>query len=91
MMKLLFFDMNTIRTKEALHEAFQKKLELPAYYGKNLDAFYDVLSEGAINAMLVFENCECADGEMSEYLDRLKEIGKRLEREGLPLSFKFFR
>jgi len=91
MMKLLFFDMNTIRTKEALHEALKEKLELPAYYGKNLDAFYDVLSEGAINAMLVFENCDCADDEMKAYLERVREIGERLSSSGLPVEFRFFR
>ena len=91
MMKLLFFDMNTIRSREVLHDAFQEKLELPEYYGRNLDALYDLLSEGAVHAMLVFENCDCADEEMKAYLEKLREIGGRLAAGSLPVEFKFFR
>ena len=32
-------------SREALHDQLQEKLNLPAYYGRNLDALYDVLSE----------------------------------------------
>ena len=33
-----------IKTKEELHTALAKGLNFPKYYGKNLDALYDVLS-----------------------------------------------
>ncbi|MDO4680509.1 MAG: barstar family protein [Aerococcus sp.] len=33
-----------IHTKRELHEALVAVLSLPAYYGKNLDALYDVLT-----------------------------------------------
>ena len=90
MMKLLFFDMNTIRDREALHDALHAKLELPACYGRNLDALYDLLSEGSVSAMLVFENCSRADEGMNEYLEKLREIGERLSREGQPAELRIF-
>lgn len=32
-------------SREALHDLLQNELNLPGYYGRNLDALYDVLSE----------------------------------------------
>lgn len=32
-------------SREALHDLLAEKLELPGYYGRNLDALYDLLSE----------------------------------------------
>lgn len=32
-------------SREAVHDLLTEKLQLPAYYGRNLDALYDVLSE----------------------------------------------
>ena len=33
-----------IRTRDELHDVFIRKLDLPAYYGRNLDALWDMLS-----------------------------------------------
>lgn len=32
-------------SREAVHDLLLEKLELPDYYGRNLDALYDLLSE----------------------------------------------
>lgn len=34
------------QSRQELHEYLAEKLGLPAYYGKNLDALYDLLTEG---------------------------------------------
>lgn len=31
--------------REAMHTHLQKQLELPSYYGRNLDALFDLLTE----------------------------------------------
>ena len=36
---------NEIHSKEQLHEKLMQLLPLPAYYGKNLDALHDCLTE----------------------------------------------
>lgn len=33
------------KTRQELHENFQKQGEFPAYYGNNLDALYDCLTQ----------------------------------------------
>lgn len=43
-MVAVILDGQKIADKEQLHELFRKQLELPDYYGENLDALYDVLS-----------------------------------------------
>lgn len=34
----------SLKTKEILHQTLKDKLELPEYYGKNLDALWDCLT-----------------------------------------------
>ncbi len=41
------------------HEYMKKELELPDYYGKNLDALYDCLTE--MNKSIVIKNSELVD------------------------------
>ena len=38
-------DGGTIDSREALHRVLQEQLSLPAWYGKNLDALYDCLTD----------------------------------------------
>lgn len=44
-MKKLKIDFNCITDKNSVHECIKAGLELPDYYGKNLDALHDCLSE----------------------------------------------
>ena len=38
-------DCSAIRTKEDLHRLFREALSFPEWYGNNLDALYDCLTE----------------------------------------------
>ena len=44
-MKIVLLDGEKIENYAALHETFQRELNLPDYYGANLDALHDVLTE----------------------------------------------
>ena len=44
-MKTCVLDGNIILNKEILHEMLAEQLELPHWYGKNLDALYDCLTD----------------------------------------------
>lgn len=46
-----------MQTKEEAHTYLKEVLELPDYYGKNLDALYDCVSEMKIEEILI-ENLE---------------------------------
>jgi len=43
--KKIILDLYPDRSKEALHEYLAKRLAFPSYYGKNLDALYDCLTD----------------------------------------------
>ena len=38
-------DLTDIRDKETFHDKIQEALDCPTYYGRNLDALYDVLTD----------------------------------------------
>ena len=45
-MKEIILDGKKINTKEELHKFFKNELDFPNYYGMNLNAFWDCLTEG---------------------------------------------
>ena len=44
-MKQVILDGNYITTRAQLHDALTEQLQLPEWYGRNLDALYDCLGE----------------------------------------------
>lgn len=38
------FDFNEISTVSEFYDSFEEKLDLPSFFGRNLDALYDVIS-----------------------------------------------
>ena len=51
-------DLANVTDGEALHDALAAALPLPEYYGRNLDAFYDVLTEFGGSWRIVFRNAD---------------------------------
>ena len=49
-------DLAGVRSAAKMHEAIAAALPLPAHYGRNLDAFHDVLTEYGGNWRIVFRN-----------------------------------
>ena len=69
-MKTIRLDVSNIETVRALHIYLAYMLDLPAYYGKNLDALYDVLCQESAGVRIVLAG-EPASEEMAAYLPRL--------------------
>ncbi|MBQ1251979.1 MAG: barstar family protein, partial [Firmicutes bacterium] len=44
-MKKVTINTNQLQTMEQIHEYLAEKLNFPDYYGKNLDALYDCLTD----------------------------------------------
>ena len=53
-------DLAGVRSAVGLHAALAAQLPLPAHYGRNLDAFYDVLTEFGGRWSIVFRNAGAA-------------------------------
>ncbi len=50
-----------LTTKEQMHAYLAKMLHLPAYYGNNLDALYDCLTETVEETELILLNWDTFD------------------------------
>lgn len=46
-------DLQSLDTDEKIHDFFEEVLNLPAYYGRNLDALFDVLTSITEEIMFV--------------------------------------
>ncbi|MBQ7021428.1 MAG: barstar family protein [Phascolarctobacterium sp.] len=52
-MRTIKLDLNKMTSLPALHNYLHKALELPEYYGMNLDALHDCLTELAVPTELI--------------------------------------
>lgn len=63
----LVIDGAALPAAEAVHDLFARALTLPAWYGRNLDALYDVLTERGEPLRLLVRNREA----LAEYAEDL--------------------
>ena len=47
-------DIRDVRTRDELHSKIAEVLPLPEYYGRNLDALFDILTESAEERVIEF-------------------------------------
>lgn len=67
-------DLNDIQDKLDLHIRFAEALKLKEYYGKNLDALFDMLTEPHEMWNITFTNCSYAALVIGEYMDLFKAV-----------------
>ena len=87
-MRKKIVDLRGIREKAELHELLKRKLRFPDYYGNNLDALYDVMTEpryGMDLALLVDETTD------SKLFDSLLETLKDAQEANSGLKVRVFR
>ena len=54
----LVIDGKAVTDMDALHDFFARELDLPEWYGRNLDALYDCLTDPGPEVEIVLENQE---------------------------------
>ena len=79
-------NLSGVESREQLHELLMKTLPLPSYYGKNLDALYDILTEGHQQWNGTFTACEKAKAVWGAYFDNLRETFTDATEEGCAVS-----
>lgn len=70
-MEIIRIDGRALPTREAVHDYFTRCLRLPGYYGRNLDALYDVLTERAEPTRLVICGRAALSAALEGYADAL--------------------
>ncbi len=82
-------DLRGVDTKGGFHDRVQAALPCPVYYGRNLDAFYDVLTERCEAWEICFVGFEHFVRDMPEYGAVLRELCGRAMEERPDLRIDF--
>lgn len=73
-MKYMIIDGNMIQSKDHLHDILARELELPDYYGCNLDALHDCLTDLRADTVISVVNCSQMSAELQQYTERLLRV-----------------
>lgn len=65
---------NKMTSREVLHTYLAKKLAFPAYYGKNLDALHDCLTERSTPLHITVTYTERLKENLGDYGDTLLQV-----------------
>ena len=90
MNRVFYIDLKNIASREEFHALLSKELPLPEYYGGNLDALYDILTEYGEGWNLIFYNTSQASAEISDYLGKVCKMAGRAAAETDGLKIRFF-
>ncbi len=88
-LKKILIDLAGIAGKGELHEAIRSALSLPDYYGANLDALHDMLTEFGEGMDIVLSGAEKMDDALSGYFEVMKEVFRDASKEVRDLVVEF--
>ena len=83
-MKLTILDGRMMTDRGAAHDYLAEALQLPDYYGHNLDALADCLSEMRPEDYIILEHTEDLTDQLGEYGGRMLEMLKEISASGGP-------
>ncbi len=66
-MRICVIDGNEIGSRDMLHDVLSEGLNLPKWYGRNLDALYDCLTDLNEEVEIRFEHVEALDEHLGNY------------------------
>ena len=73
-MKEIIIDGRDIFTTADIHEILAGELNFPDYYGKNLDALYDCLTEISEETSIVFKNADVLEERLGIAYEKLCRV-----------------
>lgn len=77
----ILIDLGGIKNKSDLHDLLSESLHFPEYYGRNLDALFDLLTEPHEMWNITFKNTAAAKNVLGDYFRLLKETFTDAEEE----------
>lgn len=87
-MKTVILDGERISTMADVHDLFSKELEFPQFYGRNLDALYDCLTDVGDEAEIKIRNFEKLQYELGKYADIIIRVLKDASEVNSKLKIK---
>lgn len=86
-MRVCIIDGKQITDREALHGVLADSLQLPDWYGRNLDALYDCLSDMQEETEIRLLHEETLDQHLGRYAQTFKKVLRRVGRENPRVHF----
>ncbi len=89
-MKQLIIDGAAVESRAALHALLAEGLALPAYYGNNLDALYDCLTDPLPEpAEIILRDFGALTQTLGPYAHKLAAVLNRIAKENPKVHFLF--
>ena len=80
-MKTVTIDCVIISDKESFHAIMEEKLEFPIWYGKNLDALHDCLTEVFTSTRIEFTNWSRLEDALGRYAAAIRRAVNHAAQE----------
>ncbi len=87
-MKQITLNGKKMTDKESAHIYIASKLGFPDYYGKNLDALADCVSEFCLDKYIRFSHFEEAEKNLGNYAELLAAVLSEIAEENPRIRFK---
>ncbi len=82
-MRIVTINGGKMTSKLAVHEHIAEALDFPLYYGKNLDALADCLSELPRDTVVIFFDMDEARKNLGDYADQIYGVFDEFAQEGV--------
>ena len=82
-------DLYGAESRAEIHKRIRRGLPVPEYYGNNLDALHDVLTECADGTEIVFENSSETAPNMQGYVEALRWMCSETAEEYPEIQIEF--
>ncbi len=83
----IFLDCNKMTSKSETHKYIKQMLNLPDYYGNNLDALWDILSTKSKMISIFLLHEEVLHKNLGEYGENLIDVFKEAADENNSIQF----
>ena len=85
----VYLNGNAMVSREAAHDHLAKELDLPDYYGRNLDALHDCLTEVFDNTQLILRNWCFLEENLGAYAAAIRRAMTHAEKENPCIEIYF--
>ncbi|MBQ8238174.1 MAG: barstar family protein [Oscillospiraceae bacterium] len=73
-MERVIIECGAVKSREDLHAALAKQLHFPAWYGGNLDALHDLLTDISADTRLILADWPAAEAALGDYGRRVEKV-----------------
>ena len=87
-----YIDLTGVEDRTELHDRIEQALPVPEWYGRNLDALYDVLTEPSFggDCLICFTGCAGPGEKMPRYMEAMRQVCSAASEENPGLCVDFW-